>query len=391
MSTELPAFLGLESNTRDSGDTPHNAAALLALGDAFFRRDQVDEAAAAYRDALRLEPDCIDAANTLGVILAGRGEHTEAMQLFRRLIRLDPSFIHARQNLAQVCIAAGRMQEALEHCLEGRRLDPDNVAIRGMCGVVYRALGHVDEARELYQQWFADDPNDAAVRHYHAAFSGADVPTVASADYVREVFDPFAINFEDTLARLDYAAPQLLGAYLAHLLGAPNAQWRIADAGCGTGLCAPFLRPYASELTGIDLSPRMLEQAFAKGVYDALHEGELVEFFGARPQSFNVIVSADTLCYFGALERFAETARGSLTDGGWLLFTVETLTDEAHVDHAESPPWRLQPHGRYCHQRSYVEATLTDSGFDVTEIEQVVLRREAGQPVNGWLVTARAR
>ena len=26
------------------------------------------------------------------------------------------------------------------------------------------------------------------------------------------------------------------------------------DAGCGTGLCAPLLRPYASRLTGVDLS-----------------------------------------------------------------------------------------------------------------------------------------
>ncbi|WP_309673263.1 tetratricopeptide repeat protein [Gemmatimonas sp.] len=378
----MPTSPGAVPESQASDDTPPNAAAYHALGDAFFQQDRLDEAATAYRHALLLEPDRLDPANTLGVILAGRGEQAEAMQLFRRLVRLDPTFIHARQNLAQVCIAAGRMQEALAHCLEGKRLVPDNRAIRGMLGVIYRALGQVDKARELYQQWFSEDPNDASVRHYHAALSGGDVPTVASADYVREVFDPFATNFEDTLARLDYAAPQLLGAQLSVILGVPNARRRIADAGCGTGLCARYLRPYASELTGIDLSPRMLEQAAVKAVYDQLHENELVEFFSARPAAFDVVVAADTLCYFGALDEFTAVAHRTLSDGGWLVFTVEALTND------DAAPWRLQGHGRYCHAKGYVETTLARHGFSVRDVERVVLRQEAGMPVEGWLVCA---
>ena len=383
MSTEIPTAPRLAPDYRASGDSAQNAATYTALGDSFFELDRLDEAEAAYRNALRLEPALIDPANSLGVILAGRGEHTEAIQIFRRLIRVDPTFIHARQNLAQVCIAAGRLQDALEHCLEGRRIAPDNLAIRGMLGVVYRALGQVDEARELYRQWFSEDPNDPSVRHYHAALSGADVPTVASADYVREVFDPFASNFEDALARLDYAAPQLVGAQLSLVLGAPNAKWRIADAGCGTGLCAPYLRPHARDLTGVDLSPRMLEHAAAKGSYDLLVEAELVEFLDARLAAFDVIVAADTLCYLGDLDSFAHAAGRSLADRGWLIFTVEALTDGT-----TDRPWRLQPHGRYCHTRKYVETTLVERGFTVRDVRRLTLRQEAGRQVDGWLVTA---
>ena len=35
------------------------------------------------------------------------------------------------------------------------------------------------------------------------------------------------------------------------------------DAGCGTGLCGPLLKPFAGRLDGVDLSPRMLAKAAA--------------------------------------------------------------------------------------------------------------------------------
>ena len=38
---------------------------------------------------------------------------------------------------------------------------------------------------------------------------------------------------------------------------------RVLDAGCGTGLCGPLLRPYAKRLVGVDLSSGMLERARA--------------------------------------------------------------------------------------------------------------------------------
>ena len=36
---------------------------------------------------------------------------------------------------------------------------------------------------------------------------------------------------------------------------------RILDAGCGTGLCGPLLRPLAARLVGVDLSEKMVELA----------------------------------------------------------------------------------------------------------------------------------
>jgi predicted TPR repeat methyltransferase len=58
-------------------------------------------------------------------------------------------------------------------------------------------------------------------------------------------------------------------------LAAPDGRCVALDAGCGTGLCGPLLRPYASELTGVDLSAGMLDRARPRQVYDHLEKGEL--------------------------------------------------------------------------------------------------------------------
>lgn len=52
----------------------------------------------------------------------------------------------------------------------------------------------------------------------------------------------------------------------------------------------------------------MLRDAHARGVYDQLVQGERVAFLDRHPCGFDVIVSTDTLIYFGALEAFAAAA-----------------------------------------------------------------------------------
>lgn len=49
-----------------------------------------------------------------------------------------------------------------------------------------------------------------------------------------------------------------------------NTHLDILDAGCGTGLCADVLRPYAKSLVGVDLSPQMLALAAKQQIYDQL-------------------------------------------------------------------------------------------------------------------------
>jgi predicted TPR repeat methyltransferase len=127
----------------------------------------------------------------------------------------------------------------------------------------------------------------------------------------------------------------------------------------------------------------MLENARVRGVYDELVKSELTAFIAARSGEFDLIVSADTLCYFGELDAVFGAAREALREGGALVFTVEAAED------AVSGGYTIRPHGRYSHSRRYLAQTLRSAGLEVQTIVPEVLREESREPVAGLVVTAR--
>ena len=228
-----------------------------------------------------------------------------------------------------------------------------------------------------------DEPDNPLPKHYLAACTGVAIPDRAADAYVEAVFDSFANSFDAKLASLTYRAPELVGVAVAAHCGPPLKNLDVLDAGCGTGLCGSYLSPFARRLTGVDLSTQMLAKARARGMFDELEKAELTEFLRARTAAFDLVVSADTLCYFGALESVSSAACGVLRRDGLFAFTVEALADDSSSD------YKLHPHGRYSHRHDYVARVLRETGFERTEIEPVDLRNENGKPVAGWLVTAR--
>jgi predicted TPR repeat methyltransferase len=126
----------------------------------------------------------------------------------------------------------------------------------------------------------------------------------------------------------------------------------------------------------------MLAQASEKRVYDELLKAELTEYLRASRESFDLIVSADALVYFGDLEPVVVAAARALRPRGLFIFTLEhAVTAATGVD------YRLEWHGRYSHTSSYVERILATAGLR-TEITHADLRTESGVPVAGLIVRA---
>ena len=90
------------------------------------------------------------------------------------------------------------------------------------------------------------------------------------------------------------------------------------DLGCGTGLAGVAFRDCVERLEGIDLSPGMVAEARAKGIYDALHVGEVVAHLkAATDRQFDLILAADVLVYVGDLAPlFLEVARVLASETG---------------------------------------------------------------------------
>lgn len=362
---------------------PEASAPWNNLGNVLLQLGRFDEAAQAYRRCTDLDPSNAGTHNNLGTLHRRRGELEPAEAACRQAIAIDPGFGDAWYNLSQVLIRRGRVHEGLVANSRAIALWPRQVQARDQVIRALVLLGELDQAALLYREWLAEDPDNPVVQHQLAACLRETSPPRATDAYVEKVFDSFAASFDAKLASLDYRAPQLVADALASCLPPPQGQVDIVDLGCGTGLVGPLVRGWARRLAGCDLSVGMLRQARQRKAYDVLHKAELVYYLETQPQAFDVAISADTLCYFGDLGTAMAAARRALRSPGWLLFTVEALDADA------PEPWRLQPNGRYAHARSYVESTLLAAGLEPEAIVAESLRKEAGEWVRGWLVTAR--
>ncbi|WP_229506859.1 tetratricopeptide repeat protein [Pseudoduganella rivuli] len=383
----------------------HHDAALRLIGNALeIAPDYVDarnnlgnvqkemglfaEAEQSYRQVLAARPDFALAHNNLGVVLRAQDRLPEAAECYRAALAIAPTFAQGWINLGHVLKKNGEEKEALSAYRNAILHSPENPeAYRNLARALV-SQGRREEALEIYRQWEKFEPDNPVVRHHIAACEGAGAaaPERASDAYVQTVFDRFAGSFDGVLEKLGYRAPSLCGDMAAQLLGAPQAALDILDAGCGTGLCGPLLRPFARRLDGVDLSAGMLAKARERGGYDALHEGELTAWLQQQRQAWDMIVSADTLCYFGSLDAVFAAAAGALRGDGHLVFTVEQT-----VDAAPDAMSLLHPHGRYSHAEHYVRAALEQAGFEVRELQHITLRQEAGKPVAGLLAGARKR
>ena len=360
---------------------PNQADSYSNLGIIFKARGKLDDAIAAYERAIALNPSHANAHNNIGVLLKAQGQLVEAETAYRKAIELNPDHIDAWHNLGVLLAGLKRTKEAVYCYCKVTTLSPKHPEARRLLALAYRTLGEPEKAVKIFEDWLADDPANPVALHMHAACSGRNVPSRASDAYVEKVFDDFANSFDVKLAQLSYNAPKLVAALLDDAGLEPSKSLDVLDAGCGTGLCGPLVAPYARRLIGVDLSAGMLAQASEKQVYDELVKGELTEYVRGRTRTYDVILSADTLVYFGDLSDFVAAAANALRPQGMLIFTVE-------ADTQADPPsagFALRHHGRYTHTPEYIERLLIGAGLR-PHIVHAELRMEAGAPVTGLAV-----
>ena len=343
---------------------------------------RLDRAIDAYRRAISIDSSHANAHSNLGVLLRATGRPAEAEAEYRAAIRLQPDHIDAYTNLGILLNGLKRTEEAVACYCKVITLKPKHPEARRLLALAHCTLGDVGEAVKIFEEWLDEEPGDPIALHMLAACAGRNVPPRASDQFVERTFDSFAASFESKLEKLSYRAPALVAAMVADSGLEPSKRLDVLDAGCGTGLCGPLVAAYARRLTGVDLSKGMLARAKEKNVYDALLNAELTEYLRDNSEAFDLIVSADTLVYFGDLECVLTAAARALRPRGIVVFTLEHAVGlEAGVD------FRLEMHGRYSHARAYVERLLAVSGLR-PEIRHAELRMESGAPVAGLVIRA---
>lgn len=360
---------------------PDRADCYNNLGIVLQSAGRLDAAISAYQRAIALDPRHANAHSNLGVLLRARGRPLDAEASYRTAIELDAGHADAYTNLGILLNGLKRTGEAVACFCKAITLRPRHPDARRLLALAHCTLGEVNTAVAIFDEWLAEEPDNPIALHMRAACTGSGVPPRASNGFVERTFDGFAASFESKLEKLSYRAPALVAAAVRDAGLQPEAGLEVLDAGCGTGLCGPLLVPYAARLVGVDLSGGMLAHARDKGVYSALIQEELSGFLADHVGAFDLIVSADTLVYFGALDEVFVRAAAALRANGLLVCTLELLIGGATDYH-------LEMHGRYSHAESYVERVLAGAGLRA-EIAHADLRLEAGIAVAGLVITAR--
>ena len=264
--------------------------------------------------------------------------------------------------------------------------DDDPLAQAYNRGLALEKAGDLDGAEAAYREALRLDPADhGGVSVRLAAMGRASAPDAAPPAYVATLFDQNAACFDDMLVeQLGYAVPMLVRERVAALGLGP---WkRMLDLGCGTGLTGASMTDLAQDITGVDLAEAMLDEAHERGCYDSLYVAEAVEFLQeAEDGPWDLITATDVLPSIGGLAPFFDGLDRSLSPGGVLVVSAETLPE----DQMAGADWKVGAKHRYAHAQAYLMSLLAAHGYDCLECLPITVRYDEGSPVPGFLIIAR--
>lgn len=130
-------------------------------GDILRAAGRAPEAVQAYRRAVTMRADFVEAWNNLGNALRDAGDPDAAVAALQRAVRLRPQLAVCQLNLGRALLVAKRFDEALAAFDHAARADPTSVEALFELGVTLAAMGRHEESLAPLQRAVALDPRHA--------------------------------------------------------------------------------------------------------------------------------------------------------------------------------------------------------------------------------------
>lgn len=358
---------------------PAHPALTLHRAHALRRSGRNDEALPAYAQVLQDNPQLLDGWRGLAKTQAALGQTDAVLHSRERALELAPRDREVAFEHAIALLHAGDAAEAARRFEAALRTDDADAQAWAWLGRARLKQGDLTAARAAFEKARTRDAQDPVIAHFHTATIGV-LPEAVESEYIRCLFDDFADRFDLTLVeRLGYQAPARLARFLRQ--HEADVAATVLDLGCGTGLMAQELARPGRTIDGVDLSPRMLERARAKGFYRELHTAELTAFLREASSRWELIVATDVFIYLAELRPVFATVVTHLEAAGCFAFSIECSDGDGTE--------LLPATGRYRHAPERVVSELREAGFVNVAREAIVLRSESGAPVAGELLLAR--
>jgi len=146
---------------------------------------------------------------------------------------------------------------------------------------------------------------------------------------VKEGYDIYAGFYDKTLGFLDSFEKDELKKIILSAGGKD-----VLDVGCGTGRLFPFLFQSEKNVTGIDLSPKMIAIAKKKFAKAELLVGD-IKSMPFPDKSFDVVVAAFVVVHLKTLREFFREVHRVLKDGGVFIVT--------NINQRKAPKLKISP------------------------------------------------
>jgi predicted TPR repeat methyltransferase len=394
---------------------PDNPEVLNNRGHALFALERQQEAIESIERALQIAPDFPEAYYHRGLTFQHENRFEEALACYSRAVQLKGDYeqalvrqafvMHKLKRPPQDCIAvldralhfrpdaastlatrAGLLaglkilDQALQDYDRAIELEPDTAKTHSDRGETLLMLKRPADAAIAFRRALELGGDEAELSYALASLGAEATPATAPSNYVVNLFDWYADHFDDHLqGRLKYRTPALLCEQIFKL--DPPQGLDVLDLGCGTGLCGPLLKPLARSMTGVDLSPKMIEMAHKRELYDELVCSDLTDFLHPHTARFDLVVSTDVFIYVGELAAVFQATRKAVRSNSLFAFSFETSEEQDLV---------LRPTRRYAHSVAYIRRLASIHGFEVISLEPSVIREEGGKDMDGFLAVLRA-
>lgn len=322
----------------------------------------------------------LELLNKAAYIAQRLGNHTLTLQWLRMAEQLSPNDVAIQYKIGLTQINLGDFEAAIDVLSAQIALAPDNVVLLSARLQAYLYAKQNELAAVDSDALLALEPNNQTFQFFQAVARGL-TPDAQPPAMITGLFNGSAAGFDHhQVVQMHYKLPRDVALMIKGWH--PDQKADVLDLGCGTGLLGACLGPQEGVVVGVDLSEDMIKQAMRHQVYDRFHHVNILDALQSTPENlYHVIAALDVFVYIGKLDAAIANAHRILLPGGHFVFSCEGNTSGA-------ADYTLQASYRYAHQPNYVRQQLLQAGFVNIDLEDRILRYEAGVPIQGFLVTA---
>lgn len=353
--------------------SPDNASFHFNLALVYKKLYRLQEAVSACREAIKVKSDYYPALKELIIILRYLGKKEEALEVAKQTIKFHPEKAESYNLIGEVYEGMMNLSEAEKSYRKAIELAPDFYHPYSNLGNIKHNLQQKDEAKKFFEKSLELNPNQPIIRHSLASITG-ETPERPPEQFIESLFDRYADDFDSHMKNLGYKVPELIFSAVKKVKGGKVKDLNIIDLGCGTGTSGRLFRPFAKNITGVDLSAKMLEMAAKERAYDNLLRGDVIEALKQQKQKCDLIIAADVFIYVGILDEFFLQAANTLVKGGLMAFSIE---EDEGID------YNLHSTGRYKHSSEYIKRLADKNAFKIRHDEQAGIRIQFDKPIPG--------